>query len=77
MPTRILLAHLDPEVEAELDQVLANSLLEVEHTTKDESFIDWRQLQRALVEHRSWREEWNKLRQAWASRKPHHIAANQ
>ena len=42
MPTRILLAHLDPEVEAELDQVLANTLLEVEHTTKDESFIDWR-----------------------------------
>ena len=42
MPKRILLAHLDPEVEAELNQVLANQLLEVEHPTKDESLIDWR-----------------------------------
>ena len=40
MPKRILLAHLDPEVEAELDQVLAHQLLEVEHTTNDEQFGD-------------------------------------
>ena len=41
MRKRVLLAHLDPEVEAALDQVLANQPMEVEHTGIEAGLIDW------------------------------------